>query len=330
MEKTPFGRVFGKLTLLARVSRPEFLPANMGSLIIGFAWAFSPEELSPRTLALALLCFGTITFASAVGAQLNSMSDYGLDQTEPNKKSLVNHMNSLGMPALKKALLIECLIGIAFLAVLYSLKPQPLLLALWVAGVSLAWAYSCPPIRLKSRSWLAVLSLSLVLSVVPVLFVYGTFSASLSMLFVLFLAGHTLTIYGLIVPTEIRDYASDKAAGVRTMTVALGLPHAAVAGMVLLIAGLVISGAALLSMPVFSGSLLSLCLVAMVVANAAVLRQYHRLYRLSRAHSVSQDQDLYRKVVELSSQNPKWITLVSQASVLVHLVLIGAKFVRGS
>jgi len=68
----------------------------------------------------------------------------------------------------------------------------------------------------------------------------------------------------------------------------------------------------------------------MVVANAAVLRQYRRLYRLSRTHSVSQDQDLYRKVVELSSQNPKWITLVSQASVLVHLVLISAKFVRGS
>ena len=216
--------MFSKLRLLAKVSRPEFLPANMGSLIIGFAWAFSPQSLSFRTPALALLCFGTITFASVVGAQLNSRCDYGLDLTEPNKQRLVDSMDALGMPALRRALLTEFVTGLALLAVFLVLRPAPALLALWVFGVFLAWAYSCPPLRLKARSWLAMVSLSLVLSVVPLLFVYGTFSSSLSRLFVLFLLGHTLTIYGLIIPTEVRDYLSDKAAGVTTMTVALGLP----------------------------------------------------------------------------------------------------------
>ena len=320
---------FHQLKLLAKVSRPEFLPANLGSLIIGFAWAFSPHSLSLRTLVLALLCFGTITFASAVGAQLNSLADYGLDRTEPNKKRLVASMDALGMPDLRKALLIEFLTGVALLLPFFVLRPAPPLLALWFAGVFLAWAYSCPPLRLKSRSWLAMLALSLVLSVVPLLFVYGTFSSSLSGLFVLFLVGHTLTIYGLIIPTEIRDYRTDEAAGVETMTVALGLPRAAILAMVLLPAGLMISGAALLSTPGFSGSAFGVSLAAMILANLYVLRKYSQLYRLCRMHSVTKDEGLYGRIVELSSENPKWITLVSQASLLVNLVLAAAKIVKG-
>ena len=321
--------MFSKLKLLAKVSRPEFLPANMGSLIIGFAWAFSPESLSFRTLALALLCFGTITFASVVGAQLNSRCDYGLDLTEPNKQRLVDSMDALGMPALRRALLTEFVTGLALLVLFLVLRPALVLLALWVFGVLLAWAYSCPPLRLKARSWLAMLSLSLVLSVVPLLFVYGTFSSSLSRLFVLFLVGHTLTIYGLIIPTEVRDYRSDKAAGVTTMTVALGLPGAVLLAMVLLPAGLVISGAALLATPAFSGSFLGLSLAAMLLANGLVLRQYRRLHRLCRVYSVSHAEVTYGKIVELSSNNPKWITLVSQASLLVNLVLAAGKVIKG-
>jgi 4-hydroxybenzoate polyprenyltransferase len=320
--------MLGKLKLLAKVSRPEFLPANMGSLIIGFAWAFSPAHLSWRTLALALLCFGTITFASAVGAQLNSRCDYGLDLTEPNKGYLVDHMDALGMAALNRALAIEFVAGLALLGLFLALRPAPALLALWIFGVSLAWAYSCPPLRLKSRSWLAMISLSLVLSVVPLLFVYNTFASSLSPLFLCFLAGHTCTIYGLIIPTEIRDYRSDKAAGVKTMTVALGMPGATVLAMILLCVGLLVSGAALLSTPAFSGSWFGLALLAMLLANGVVLRQYVKLYRLCQAYWESGDDGTYQKIVQLSSHNPQWITLVSQASLLVNLVLAIAKLVK--
>ena len=321
--------VFSTLKLLAKVSRPEFLPANMGSLILGFAWAFSPGSLSAKTFVLALLCFGTITFASALGAQLNSMADRALDRTEPNKSRLVKNMDSLGMPVLRRAMWVELAIGLALLLLFSMLRPQPLLIALWVFGVLLAWAYSCPPLRLKSRAWLAMLALFLVLSVVPLLFVYGTFSSTFSGLFAFFLTGHTLTIYGLIIPTEIRDYLSDKAAGVRTMAVALGLPRASLFGMALLGAGLLISSVALLSTPVFSGSFLGLSLAAMIMANLYVLREYRELYRMGCTYSVSQDPQLYRKIVDLSSRNPKWITLVSQASVLVHLVLLTGKLRLG-
>jgi 4-hydroxybenzoate polyprenyltransferase len=321
--------MLSKLKLLARVSRPEFLPANMASLIIGFAWAFSRETLSRETLLLALLCFGTITFASVVGAQLNSTSDYALDKTEPNKRQLVANMDALGKPALRRAMGIELTIGLALLAVFLLRRPVPALLALWIGAVLLAWAYSCPPLRLKGRSWLAMISLSLVLSVVPLLFVYGTFAASFSSLFALFLLGHTMTIYGLIVPTEIRDYLSDKAAGVRTMTVALGLPGAAVLGMVLLVTGLAIAGVALWSTPGFSGSLLRVVLLAPLLADLTVLRKYFELHRLGSQYSRSPSEPLYQEIVRLSAQNPKWITLGSQARVLVHLVLIVAKLRMG-
>lgn len=321
--------MFHKLKLLASVSRPEFLPANMGSLIIGFAWAFSPGNWSRETLVLAALCFGTITFASVVGAQLNSMADYGLDRTEPNKSSLVKGMDALGMSALRKAILIEFAIGLALLMLFCSLRPVPQLAALWFCGLLTAWAYSCPPLRLKSRSWLAMLALALLLSVIPILFVYVTFSSTYSALFAVFLTGHTLTIYGLIIPTEIRDYLSDKAAGVRTMTVALGLPKAAMLGMALLGAGLAISCAALVSTPVFSSTFLGISPAVMILANILVLKEYRRLYQMGRMYSVSGDGQQYREIVQLSSRNPAWITLVSQASVLVHLVLVAAKLGLG-
>jgi 4-hydroxybenzoate polyprenyltransferase len=74
--------------------------------------------------------------------------------------------------------------------------------------------------------------------------VFYNFTSELNLFFLLFLAGQTLTVYGLIIPTEIRDYFGDKAMNVETMTVRLGLVKASFFGMVLLSAGGILSGAA--------------------------------------------------------------------------------------
>ncbi|MCJ7471106.1 hypothetical protein MUO74_11560, partial [Candidatus Bathyarchaeota archaeon] len=62
---------------LAVISRPEFLPANLASLIMGLAWAVTPPFVFNWDKALLVaLSFGIITVVSAYGAQLNTLSDY--------------------------------------------------------------------------------------------------------------------------------------------------------------------------------------------------------------------------------------------------------------
>ncbi|MGB9134422.1 MAG: hypothetical protein WCC63_02385, partial [Candidatus Bathyarchaeia archaeon] len=101
--------------------------------------------------------------------------------------------------------------SLALLAILLLLSGKLALMVMWVAAVFLAHAYSAPPLRLKSRSWFAVVTLLLVLSILPITFVFHAFASQLDPVFLLFLVGQAFTVYGVIIPAEIRDYFTDKA-----------------------------------------------------------------------------------------------------------------------
>ena len=62
--------------------------------------------------------------------------------------------------------------------------------------------------------------------------------------FLLSLTGLALTVYGVIIPTEMRDYFGDKTMDIETMTVRLGLVKASVLGIVLLRTGAILTGTA--------------------------------------------------------------------------------------
>ena len=198
---------------------------------------------------------------------------------------------------------------------------------MWSAGNFLAYSYSAPPFRLKSRSWLEFLSLLLALCVLPVMFVYFTVTSELSPLFLLFLVGQSMTVYSLIIPTESRDYFVDKAMNVETMTVRLGLARASLLGIVLLSAGGILSGAAFfLALASMNRLPLVIFLPAMAVADYMVLREYRKLYSLSKLYASNGQDSIKQDIVGLSANNPKWITMVSQAIVLMSIVFIVGKF----
>ncbi|UCC32979.1 MAG: hypothetical protein JSW53_04085, partial [Candidatus Bathyarchaeota archaeon] len=76
--------------LLATVSRPEFLPANSASLIIGASWGISPPvDLVWGLMVPLALVFAVITTVAAVAAQINTIADYELDLKDSRKKELV-------------------------------------------------------------------------------------------------------------------------------------------------------------------------------------------------------------------------------------------------
>jgi len=318
------------IRLLAIVSRPEFLPANLASLVIGFSWAFNPPLVFTWELViLVALSFATITAVSAFGAQINTMSDYELDSKDERKERLVQAMDGLRRSTVKKSVFIEFLLSLVFVSLLLQIQWKPVLLFLWMAGFFLAYAYSAPPLRLKSRSWLALCALLLVLCFLPILFVYYTMTSGLDPLFLFFLVGQAMTVYAILIPTEIRDYFGDKAMGVETMTVRLGLVKASLLGMVLLSAGGILSGTAFFIKLAFglSQPMLSVFLLAMAVADYIVLREYKRLYSLSKEYISSKRQgSIAQDITNLSARNPKWITLVSQAVVFMSIMLLVGKF----
>jgi hypothetical protein len=68
------------MKLLHTVSRPEFLPANSASLIIGLSWCLTlPVGIVWGLIIPLVLAFAIITLVAAFAAQINTLLDYELD-----------------------------------------------------------------------------------------------------------------------------------------------------------------------------------------------------------------------------------------------------------
>jgi 4-hydroxybenzoate polyprenyltransferase len=318
------------MKLLNIVSRPEFLPANSASLIIGLSWGLTlPVDVIWGLIVPLALVFAVITLVAAFAAQINTLSDYALDLTDESKKELVQAMGQLRPKKVKIAMLAELSASLVLLLVLYLLQGKIALLLMWIAAVFFAYSYSAPPLRLKSRSWFAAITLVIVLSILPVTFVTYVFTTTLNYSFFLFLSGQALTVYAVIVPAEIRDYFGDKEMGIVTMTVRLGLVGASLLGIALLSLGGTLCGTGLfLGLAYSSLPVLSAFLVVMAVAYFYILGKYWKLYNLSKLLGASENQNaIEQDIMKLAAKNPKWITLITQTIVFMCLVLLAAKLV---
>jgi 4-hydroxybenzoate polyprenyltransferase len=315
---------------LAVISRAEFLMPNLGSLIMGLAWGSSPPLSLTEMVTLVVLSFTIINLSSAIGAQANTISDYALDSRDDRKKELVQAIDNFGHTRLKQVLVVEFAATLALVVVFMLAKANPALLLLWVVGISLGCLYSAPPLRIKSRSWLAPVTLILVLAVFPILFAYFTFTSELNPLFLLALAGLASTVYGVIIPTEIRDYFGDKAMGIETMTVHLGLVKASFLSIILLsLGGTFIGTAFSITFAYGQYPILILSVPAIAVADLIVLQKLRKLYTLSKEYENSSSQNpIAREITTFSADNPKWIMLVTQTYSLVSIILLVSKFLH--
>jgi len=319
--------MFEIIRLFGTVSRAEFLLPNLGSLVMGLAWGATRSTGVGDLVVMMVLSFAIINLSSAIGAQANTLSDRELDSGDERKKQLVDAMNSFGASRLKKVLVVEFALTLFLVFLFMLIQQKPVLLLLWTVGICLGCAYSLPPIRLKSRSWLAPLSLVLVLAFFPVLFAYYTFTTEMNFFFLLSLTGLALTVYGVIIPTEIRDYFGDRAMGIETLTVHLGLVKASIIAMALLSTGAALTTIAFLLQFIYSQHLfLSIVLVAIPVSGFVVLKEFRKLYSLCREHTASESNGIEAKIVNLSSHNPQWIMIVTQTYSAVSIVLLVSKF----
>jgi hypothetical protein len=114
--------------------------------------------------------------------------------------------------------------------------------------------------------------------------------------------------------------------GVKTMTVRLGLVKASFLSIVLMSLGGILCGAAFFIV-LFYGTypIVSIFLISIVIADGYVLRQYKRLYSLSKKYALNSKSSIADKITDLAAGNPKWITVVTQSLVLMSLVLLVSK-----
>jgi len=318
----------GIIRQFAVISRAEFLLPNLGSLIMGLAWGASFPLSLVEMIILVVLSFTIINLSSAIGAQVNTISDYELDSKDERKKELVQALDRFGQNRLKQVLIVEFAVTLALVVLFMLVKAKPALLFLWIVGISLGCLYSAPPLRIKSRSWLASVTLILVLAVFPVLFAYLTFTSEVNPLFLLTLAGLASTVYGVIIPTETRDYFGDKAMGIKTMTVRLGLVKASLLSIVLLsLGGTLIGGAFFVTFAYGHYPLLSLSLLAIAIADLIVLQKLRQLYVLSKEYENSSGEDsIAQEITSFSANNPKWIMLVTQTYSFISIIMLVSKF----
>lgn len=146
--------------------------------------------------------------------------------------------------------------------------------------------------------------------------------------FLITLTGLALTIYGVIIPTEIRDYFGDKSMGIVTMTVRLGLVKTSLLSIVLLTTGALLTGVAFFLEWTYSQrSWLNIFLLTIPLAVICVLEKFKRLYSLSKQLAASDIQSpIAENLVNLSAQNPRWIMLVTQTCCLMPIILLLSKF----
>ena len=245
------------------------------------------------------------------------------------KKELVEALHRFGQQRLKRVLIVEFAVTLVLIILFVLVKAEPVLLLLWIVGISLGYLYSSPPLRIKSRSWLAPVTLMLVLAVFPILFAYLTFTSEVNSLFLLALAGLASTVYGVIIPTETRDYFGDKAMGIETLTVHLGLVKTSLLSIILLSLGGTLIATAFFATFVYGQYvILSLSVLAIAVTDIFVLLKLRKLYTLSKDYQNSSDPNLIaQQIITFSANNPKWIMMVTQTYSLISVILLVSKFI---
>ena len=72
---------------------------------------------------------------------------------------------------------------------------------------------------------------------------------------------------------------------------------------------------------------LAVLLVAIPVAGFFVLKEFWKLYSLSKEYMVSKSNSLIEeKIVHLSAHNPRWIMIITQTYSVISIVLLVSKF----
>lgn len=199
-----------------RIRRPEFMAAEIPILLI-------PILLSGRSLgAVDWIEIATLFFLLFhVGDMVNCLADRSLDAVY--KTHLSESVFALGPRNVAAQIVASCAaaLGIAFERSLRTDRWEAV--ALVAAGLALGLSYSLRPLWLKGRGLLQIPTLWAVIFVGPMTLVWVSSGRALEPLPVAFFAAYGLMQQGIVLVNTAEDIPEDRAAGIRTSAIALGL-----------------------------------------------------------------------------------------------------------
>ena len=210
----------------------------MGWFAIFVLW-YRPE-VSPDLFTISLtLLFSAILYLC--GFLANSIWDAELEIEYANeKRQLAQSVYETG----KKRLLAMLLLGlcISFLLSLWlSIRLDSYIPSIFfLIGSLMGVGYSAPPFRWKERGFLLhAFTLGTAGMMLPMLLIVGILNDGFDWQILLLSLGYTLTLYGLEIGNQMKDYAFDKERGVKTLPFG-SLWANGVSGGLILISGILI------------------------------------------------------------------------------------------
>lgn len=209
---------------LITLTRPWYLPVALAPYVGGRFLAGHRGEVGIESLrqliSTPILWSGAVALALTwcAVAIMNDAYDQATDERNPRREATTETVRRWGVARLLR------LTGlVAAAAVTASAVGASVVLTVGVvAMLILGWAYSAPPVRLKQRPGLDVLSNAVPVGVLAPLAGWATAAPMAQFPWQLGGLG-VLTVAALYLPTLMIDAPSDRAAGIRTTAVVLGL-----------------------------------------------------------------------------------------------------------
>lgn len=278
----------------ALICRPEYLRGVSPAIFIPFFLCGRTWSDGLRTPALESMLVVLLMFATGNG--INAIADRNADAISASKRRIADAVARLGVPLARTLMLLHVLAAIALLGHMSWQLHSRIPLRLGAIAFFWGWGYSSPPLRFKVRGtfWHAV-ALIVSCGLAPLGLLAYAYAGIPTWATATFFLGFAIAHYGFELASQAVDFLADRAAGLRTPAVRMGLTRCLAAALIVPVAGLVLEGAGLygrmmergLAQPARGWSAAGLPLFAAMVAllllgRAVPLRGIWNMYRLSR------------------------------------------------
>ena len=297
-----------------RIRRPEFMVAEVPILLIPALLSGAPFRFA--TWAPLFVLFFLLFH---VGDMVNCLADRDLDLVY--KPRLAEAVRGLGPRHVALQIAFSCVaaLGIAVELLLRSGRWEPL--ALTGSGLLLGLQYSLRPLYLKGRGLWQIPTLWALIFVGPMMLVWTYLGRELSVLPLALFGLYGLMQQGIVLLNTAEDIPEDRALGIRTSALALGLTPALSTAIAMSAVGGLGTAALLGSMLAETGLPVVTTLLPLVVALSLVLSGSLQARRRVVA-AIGEGEERAVTILRTKSRNvPIWITLTALASLFVIVVL---------
>jgi alpha-ketoglutarate-dependent taurine dioxygenase/4-hydroxybenzoate polyprenyltransferase len=300
------------------IRRKEFFVAELPIFLIPLflsvqSWGDFLQPALWVGLAALVLLFN-------IGDMINCLSDYELDAIY--KSHLSNAVYELGKRNVKWQIAISAFIALGLTVLASALSDQLYLIPVTLIGLLIGLQYSAKPFKFKSRGLWQLLCLWGIIFSGPMAYTAVVAGGSPSALLLCIFSTFGFHQMGIIMLNTAEDFTEDKAAGLRTIIVFLGLHNAMkfAIGLVLL-SGLALQ--VLLSLELYSRDASGFWYAGISIFTLGWIKILKEYIPIVRQMQGKNEEEATKVIKKNGMKVPEWLKIGAYAAlVVVSLVLL--------